>query len=255
MKKSPWLVVSKVVNMSDIVLYLIDSRFPEEGRNRAVEQMLRKKRKRFIAVFTKYDIADEKDFPIDRSLGAFALVSAKNYYGIQKLREKIIIEGKRMGIERPRVGVIGYPNVGKSSIINALRGKASARTSSQPGFTKGCQYIATEHFLLIDTPGVIPRGEKDELKQIRLSVKNYNTKNFEENVERLIAENPGAVEKFFSVPVSQDIMETLGKIAAKKGLLKRGGEPDMERAARMVLKLYQDGKIKQAHPLQTEKCA
>ena len=173
----------------------------------------------------------------------FVVISAKDFHGINKLKGMITSLGKKRNNENPKVCVVGYPNIGKSSLINALRGKGSARVSSEPGFTKGKQYVAVRNFLLIDTPGVIPRTEKGDQKHLLISGVSGNTKNPDAAAISLMEQLPGIVEKYFSVSKNNDKEITLSEIAIKKNLLLKGGKPDIERAAKMLLNLYNNGKL------------
>ena len=243
MKQTYWKTVEDVIGKSDIVLYVIDARFPRESRNSDVERIIEIKGKEVIYAVTKYDLIEGKKLRLDGSMKPFCVISAKDFHGINKLKGMIIAMGKRMKIERPRVCVVGYPNIGKSSLINALKGKASARISSEPGFTKGKQDIALKNFLLIDTPGVIPRDEKGDQKHLLISGVSGNSKEPDMAAISLMEQLPGLVEGYFEVRVKDDKEATLSEIAMKKSLLLKGGKPDIERAAKMILNLYQHGKL------------
>ncbi len=243
MKQTYWKTVDEVINRSDIVICAIDARFPKQSRNSDVERMIKRKGKRAIYAVTKYDMIKGKRLELDGSMKPFCVISAKDFHGISKLKGMIISLGKRMNIERPKVCVVGYPNIGKSSLINAIKGKGSAGISSEPGFTKGKQYIALNKFLLIDTPGVIPRNEKGDQKHLLISGVSGNVKEPDLAAIGLMEQLPGVVESYFEVRVKEDKEATLAEIAMKKGLLLKGGEPDIERAAKMILNLYQHGKL------------
>jgi len=94
----------------------------------------------------------------DKSLSPKVFVSCKSRTGISELRDKIKQEAKKIEKEgRVYVGVVGYPNTGKSSLINLLIGKMSAKTGADAGFTKGIQKLRlSEGICLLDSPGVIP---------------------------------------------------------------------------------------------------
>ena len=163
MRKDFFARVMRVVNDSDIVLEILDSRFPEMSRNKKLEGIVKGKGKHLVLVLNKSDLVEKekaenakkelmKEFPC-------VFVSAKEKMGTRKLRGAI---GRLSGKKSVRVGVVGYPNTGKSSVINALKGKTSAKAASKAGFTKGEQFVrVSEKVLLIDTPRVFS-GEKEE---------------------------------------------------------------------------------------------
>jgi len=172
-------------------------------------------------------------------------VSAKKHLGTSKLREKILITASRLNLTaKVRVGVLGYPNVGKSSIINALKGRGSAKTSSISGFTKHIQKIRTSKIILLDTPGVIPYKEHDLLKHNIIGTIDHNKeKNPDIIAVSLMETFPGVIEKFYGVKISLDKEVTLEDIAIKRNFVKKGSKPDFLRASKMILNDWQTGKI------------
>jgi len=243
MKQSFRRTVSAVIEESDIVIYVLDARFAKESRNRDVERLIKRKGKKVIFAGTKCDLAGGSRIDLPSDIKPFVLVSAKNFHGMRKLKIMILVEAKKMHIARPRVGVVGYPNVGKSALINAITGRGSAPTSSRPGFTKGKQYITAGKFLLIDTPGVIPLREVFGFKHVQLAAI-PSAVDAHMAALTLLEENPGAVEFYFKVAVQEDKEETLKEIAAKKAFLLKGGVADVNRASKFILQLYQEGKFR-----------
>ena len=258
------LLLLKVIDVSDIVLEILDARFAKEMQNKEIEKLIEDKGKKIIYVLNKSDLT-RKD---DKRLNPRVLVSCRTRKGINELRDKIKIEaakitpkgvfpnaqtgGKDPGkYNRVQVGVIGYPNTGKSSLINLLIGKNSAKTGADAGFTKGIQKLRlTEHIQLLDSPGVIPNEEYSMTNEekIALHVKvggrsHSQIKNPELALNEIVKSNKKELEIFYKInfKTAEDLIEKIGK---KKGFLKKGGEIDSDRAARFVLKDWQLGIIK-----------
>jgi ribosome biogenesis GTPase A len=166
-----WRIVRDVIFQSDVLLEVVDARMPNLTRNKKVESLIKRKRKILIIVVNKSDlITREMKNEFSQNLPRNAVFfSCKNRTGIFDLKEMIYESGKKGDI---KIGVIGYPNTGKSSVINALSGfKEMAKTSPIPGFTTGVQWIRGKgNFMFFDTPGVIPLDEKDETEQALMSV-------------------------------------------------------------------------------------
>ena len=249
-QESFWHVVDKAIWDAEVVLLVLDARLIDETRNREVEEKVESLDKTLIFVITKADLVDKDSLrKAKRSLGNAVFVSAREHTGLGKLRERILIEGSRAPKRKNRtirVAVLGYPNVGKSSLINAMKGRASAPTSPSSGFTKGVQRVrADKRVLFLDTPGVIPYNEDDEQKHgIIGSLDSSKIKDPDLAAISLMRKYPGRVERHFSVKPGKDKEETLRRIAVEKHLLKKGGKPDIDRAARLVLKAWQKGEMR-----------
>jgi ribosome biogenesis GTPase A len=244
MGASFWNAVKGVIEEADILLEVIDARHIDKTRNLEIEDRVHKSGKSLIYVFNKCDLMDKHEMEYHKKqLYPSVFVSSKEYHGIKMLYEKIMIEAKRMKIKKPKVGVLGYPNMGKSSLINALNGTGRARTSAESGFTKGKQYISTKQILLIDTPGVIPYGENDDIKKAITGMET-RLKDPEEAVLKILEEYPGVLEKQYGVEFEEDDPEVgLENIAIKLNLLLKGKRPDAKKAAEKVLRDLRDGKV------------
>ncbi len=247
MVRSYWKIVNQVIEQSDILLLLLDARLMDETRNEEVEDKVRSAKKPLIYVITKCDLVDKK--LMDQiTLHPSVFVSAKDHHGTTLLRERILIEGQKAykNQEVFTVGVLGYPNVGKSSLINALKGKKAAPTSSVSGFTTGVRKVKMDNrIMFLDTPGVVPYREKNESKHAFIGTLEFNqVENPDVVVVEFMEKYPGKIEAHYGVETSSDFEETLAAIAKKKNLLKKGAELDIERTAKMILKEWQTGKIK-----------
>ncbi|MBI5148685.1 50S ribosome-binding GTPase [Candidatus Pacearchaeota archaeon] len=247
-------IVKEVIAMSDIVLEVIDARFPEETRNIQYEELVKQSNKKLIFVVNKSDLAEAKELEEKLDLLEIrprVVVSCAKRKSIHKVRDIIKIEAKRMKKDKVYIGVIGYPNTGKSSVINLLAGKPATKISSEAGFTKGMQKIRlSEGLYLIDTPGVIP--EKEDairksylMKHAKINVKTYTKiKDPEMVVAELMKNYPNVFEKFYKIDAKGDselLIEQLGK---RRNFLIKGGGIDADKTARIIIKDWQAGKIK-----------
>ncbi len=244
------VLLEKVIGVSDIILEILDARFVKEMQNKEIEKLIKDNGKKIIYVLNKSDLTRKRD----KSLNPRIFVSCKNRTGISELRNKIKQEAAKVKRESEynfvNVGVIGYPNTGKSSVINLLIGRASAKTGSEAGFTKGIQKLRlAEGIHLLDSPGVIPAEKystisKEKIaQQVKVGGTSYNqVKEPELALNELVKNNKKALEKFyeFEFENAEDLIEKIGN---KKGLLKKGGEVHADRVARLILKDWQLGKI------------
>lgn len=143
-------------------------------------------------------------------------------------------------------GFIGYPNVGKSSIINALRSKKVCNVAPIAGETKVWQYITLmKRIFLIDCPGVVyPSAETDTEKVLKGVVRVELITNPEDYIVTVLERlRPEYVKKTYKVEKWTDSTDFLEQLAKKSGKLFKGGEPDIGSVAKMVLNDWQRGKL------------
>ncbi len=251
-RDSYWTAVKGVIREADVLLLLLDARFVDETRNAEIENKVRAAGKPLIYVITKADLANkEKLEACKRALRPSVFVSAKDRTGRKRLKERIIVEAERAyggggKTQRITVGVLGYPNVGKSSLINYMKGRRSAPISSHSGCTKSTRLVKTDsRIYFIDTPGVIPYLEKDELKHATTSVTDFTkVKEPDLIVAELMRKYPGRIEAHFNVPVREDKLQSIEEITLKSHVLRKGGLPDIDRMCRSIIRDFQSGKIK-----------
>ena len=241
-------IVKQIIEESDIILEVLDARFPKETQNKEIEAYIKSKSKKIIYILNKSDLVSsmKKSF-----LFPSIYISAKKRNGGRMLRDRIKIESKKIKKDEVTIGVIGYPNTGKSSLINLLIGKSSARFSAEAGFTKGVQKLRlSPKIMLLDSPGVIPNKEYSTTgefsgKHAEIGVKTYDkVKDPEIMVAELMKKYPRLIENFYNLEANGDSEILLEKIGEQKRFFKKGGEINMDTSARLVLKDWQMGNIR-----------
>lgn len=249
-------MVKEIIRTSDIVLEVLDARFIEQTRNCELEKLVIDSGKKLMFVLNKADLIDVAELKRNMDLEGlkpYVLVSCRTKEGVRELRTRLKIEAKRLKQKRPtHIGIIGYPNTGKSSLINVIAGGGHAGTAAEAGFTKGIQKIRlAKGVLLLDTPGVMPEKEAPAHKTAharKLSVIGVKTfdraKNPDFIVSELMKEYPRVFEKFYEIDAKGDAEMLIEELGRKNKFLKKGGEIDIDRTARMILKDWQFGKIK-----------
>ncbi|MEM2637398.1 MAG: GTPase [Candidatus Korarchaeota archaeon] len=255
MRIARWGEIIGKVRKADVVLEVIDARNPGATRSPVIEKLIQKYKKPLILVINKMDIADpsvveEWKKEIEEEGITVVCTSTKKMEGIRELKETLI----KMKENRERVigYVIGFPKTGKSSIINALKGKKSAPTSPIPGstgYTKGYTiYKIDEGVYLFDSPGMIPaeggplegalRGKEPE------RLKNP-TKVAVEMLRLAIRYNPEEVKTVLKLQkLPHDPFEMLEEYAKKRGFFYRSlNSPNTDEAAREIIRFYHKGEL------------
>lgn len=251
------------IKLIDLVIELVDARIPVSSRNPDIDE-LGKNKSRMI-LLNKADLAEDKwnDAWAEyfREKGFFVVkLNSKKGGGLKSIqgviqeacKEKMERDRKRGILNRPvRAMVVGIPNVGKSTFINALAGKACAKTGNKPGVTKGKQWIRlNKQVELLDTPGILWPKFEDQKVGLRLafigSIKDeiLNTEELAaELIKFLNANYPGVLEEKYSVEPSDDAYVMLAGIARSRNCLLKGSELDMEKAALLLLDDFRNGKL------------
>jgi len=240
-----------VVDESDLILLMIDARFPSFSRNALIEKVIENKKKQGVFVINKIDLVDQEKLDEIKKIFAgkkLVFISSKKRMGSKFLRLLISIEAKKANKERFIIGVTGYPNTGKSSLINLLSGRGSARVSNQAGFTRGRQLIRLKDGIyLLDSPGVIPFNENDSFKLVLFNALSINQlKDTEQSALELLEftkkEKPDfLVEQGLSLKEINSCSgdELLDLIALKKNLKLKGNKPNTKLASIKIIQEWQ----------------
>ncbi|KAG5673480.1 hypothetical protein PVAND_003524 [Polypedilum vanderplanki] len=253
--KRIWNELHKVIDSADVLLQVLDARDPMGTRSKYIEEFLRKekKHKHLFFVLNKVDLVPiwvtqrwvailSSEYPtiafhasLTHPFGKGALINLLRQVG------KLHVDKKQISI-----GFIGYPNVGKSSVINALRGKKVCNVAPIAGETKVWQYITLmKRIFLIDCPGVVyPTAETDAEKVLKGVVRVELVTNPEDYVEEVLKRvRKEYMGKTYGITEYEDHIDFLEQLAKKTGKLLKGGEPDVTAAAKMILNDWQRGKL------------
>lgn len=250
MKRGFWVVVREIIRKTDIILEVLDARMPELTRNKKFEDYAKKYGKKVILVFNKADLVSKsalKNIKTKYNHLDHIPISSKKSKGIKELIKEI---KRRFKKEDIRVAIIGYPNTGKSTLINQLSRKGKARTSSESGFTKGLQLISgRDGLMLFDTPGVVPYGDREEILLGLTSAISPSKLNDPDIVAYELLKifkknNPSVIENVYGLDASQSPENIIIELAKQKKMLMKKGAVDERRAAIQLLTDWHKGKIR-----------
>lgn len=271
-----WDQITEIVREADIILEVLDARSIELSRNAHLEKIIKEHEKPRIFVVNKIDLVSKEELQkniallkldvndevtyvtnkdkksVRNLLGRIRVVFSKYGKG-RKYKDPILAKPYRAARGDIIIGVVGYPNVGKSSIINALAFKKKVAVSSRAGTTHGIHWVNVgDDIRLIDTPGVIPLEYVDESNLAFIASRNPEKLKDPESaaarvIEKFIRERKHHVlEEFYKIKIDEqeDPFAMMEEIAMKKGLIRRGAEADTMRFSINLLRDWQRGNLR-----------
>jgi ribosome biogenesis GTPase A len=258
-------MIREQLKLVDVVIELVDARIPRSSANPVIDSIIENKPR--VVVLNKADLAEQEStqrwIATYRALGRPAIaVEATTGSGTKQLVAKVeeaaqekLAKLVAKGIKpRPvRAMILGIPNVGKSSLINRLLGTATVKTGDKPGVTRGQQWIKIGKSLeLLDTPGVLWPKLEDQEAAFKLAITGAISDEVFD-MEKVVAKQLELLQQNYpdrllarynlTPPLPEGATEILELIGARRGCLRSGGVIDHEKARRIVLGEFRDGKL------------
>ena len=251
------------IKLIDLVIELVDARIPISSRNPDIDELGKGKSR--IILLNKSDLADPVwnkkwvEYFSQKGMGVLE-INSKTGMGIKSIqglvqevcKEKIERDRKRGIVNRPvRAMVVGIPNVGKSTFINAFAGKACAKTGNKPGVTKGKQWIRLNKGLeLLDTPGIL--WPKFEDQQVGMRLAFIGSMNDEILIPDELACDligvisglyPKALQERYDADPAGKPIEILEAVAESRKCYARGEQLDLVKASGLLIDDFRSGKL------------
>ncbi|KAL1676390.1 P-loop containing nucleoside triphosphate hydrolase protein [Schizophyllum commune] len=257
----------KVIDESDIIILVLDARDPEGCRSRLVEEEVRRREsegKKLVFVLNKVDLVPKSNAQAWLKYLRHSTPTLPFLSSTQNQRNNLSSTTspallKLLKAYKPKsgsvtIGVVGYPNVGKSSLINTLKRSKACAVASQPGHTKELQSVQLERGIrIVDSPGVVfdDDGEAAVVKSARkgsVLLRNVVRVDDVEDpiavVEEIVARTEvEALQRIYNLPAFGSTLEFLTMVALSAGKLLKGGTPDLNNAARQILNDWNHQKI------------
>jgi ribosome biogenesis GTPase A len=261
--RSSEAVLLKNLKSADVIFEVLDARIPSSSRDPRIDSVIHQKPR--IVVLNKCDLSDQasdlKWIDYFKGKGFKALrLSASKGTGVKRLvstAQGVAAAGRpgqqnRRNLKRAVMAmVVGIPNVGKSTIINAIAGKKKTRIANKPGITRVKQRVTTPMGLeLLDTPGILwPREDEETFENLAMvgAVKDelldLETLSLS-LLTRLIRQAPETLAKRYGIAVSHGSpLEILNAIAMKRGCIRKNQGIDRMRVSRIVVGDFRKGKF------------
>ena len=258
-------MIAENLKYVDVVAEVIDARIPIASRNPDIDELVGAKPR--VVILNRNDQADPAASKLwgehfRRQWIAVLMCDAKTGAGVKQfsavmrstLKDQIAKWKEKGQVGRPvRAMVVGIPNVGKSTFINKVAKRKSAKASDRPGVTRGKQWITVDQGLeLLDTPGILwPKFEDETIGlhlaftgAVRDAIMDVETLGCH-LIELLAKRCPEALTARFKLVPEEgmtgwDLLELAGR---KRGFLVSGGEVDLERTANILLDEFRGGKL------------
>ena len=251
------------IKLIDLVIELVDARTPMSSKNPDIDSLAGNKSR--VILLNKADLADpagntawteyfkEKGFHV-LEINARTGAGVRAVQGLvqEACREKIERDRRRGIKNRPiRAMVVGIPNVGKSTFINAFAGKGCTKTGNKPGVTKGKQWIRLNQNLeLLDTPGILwPRFENQQVGEKLAMIGSINDEILHADelavaiLTYLQKHYPGKIRERYEAEESEDAYAMLREISIQRKCFLKGEEPDLLRASRIIVDDFRGGRL------------
>ena len=244
----------------DVVIEVLDARLPEASTNPMVRELRLHRQRPCLKVLNKADLADPEvtrawlDYYNRQEGVKAAAVSSRNASEVARIPGfcQRLAPHRNDNTKPLRMMIMGIPNVGKSTLMNALVKRKIAKVGDEPAVTKTQQMhqISVRH-LIIDTPGLMWPKIEYPADGLMLAASHAVGRNaiIDEEVavflaELLLVRYPRLLTARYGFSVAEmDGVDVIEGVARRRALLMRGGEPDLEKASMALLQDYREGKL------------
>lgn len=257
-------LITEHLKAVDVAAELLDARIPYSSSNPMIQELLGNKP--HLVILNKADLADpartaqwETYFKEKgRSVISMSCTDGKDKKRflrvIKEAASPMLEKWKRRGLKTrsARIMILGIPNVGKSTLINFIAGRAMARTANTPGHTRGKQWVRLADGLdLLDTPGVLWPKFEDQEAALRLAATGaiagdvFNSSEVVMSLLKTLSVMAPAIlrEKYDIEDTGADPQLLLEQAGRRRGCLLSGGAIDYDRAEMVVLNDFRSGKL------------
>ncbi len=244
-----WHTIIDEIRRCSAAIEVVDARCPNETRSLKLEKILGEMKKPFWIVINKADLVPKHFLERAKELikakseaTDVVYVSTRKYHGFNILKRSLK-EGLGKETES-RLVVVGFPNVGKSSLINMLSRRGKVGVSPRPGFTRGKQWIRISRNLLVsDTPGVLDLSDAAVMWRKVL----FPKKDLEGAAIILLRKIKDAdgnnFSRLYGIEIEDDCQLTLQNLATRFSFLMKGGKLDVSRAAKRLIDDWNNGRL------------
>lgn len=257
-------MIQEHIKKVDVVIELLDARIPNSSSNPVISELAGNKP--HVVILNKTDLADPKETKEwvnhfreqGKTVVMMDSISGRGQKqlitAVQNLAKPIIDKWVAKGIRTRSVRtiILGIPNVGKSTLINKLAGTATTRTADKAGHTRGQQWVRIGKSLeLLDTPGILWPKLEDQRAAMRLAITGSISDDVYDSetvmghlLSYMLEKHPDVLVDRFKLQADEmtDPMVALEAIGRRRGCLVKGGHVDLDKARRIVLADYRNGK-------------
>jgi ribosome biogenesis GTPase A len=240
----------------DVVIEVLDARLPGASSNPLIERLRLHRQRPCLKILNKADLADPeasaawvRHFGKEKQVTAVA-ISSKRADQVAKIPRLAAALAPHRAGKSVRMMVMGVPNVGKSTLVNALLKRKAAKTGDEPAITRQqSRFVLDERHDLIDTPGLLQASIPNASDAFMLAASHLiGPESYaDEDVatflgDLLAARYPGLLRTRYDLAAEKlDGYSVISAIAQKRGYLRKGGKPDLEKAGRALMQDYRSG--------------